>query len=203
MTTTCNGCANSLCSSCAWDKRVWMCPSTVVSLRYCTGRLCVRPCGLLGCRFGLADGLLRVAAHHRLDAHRTRPPWLDTDQGPGEKGPTWHRLAIQARKATIEAIVALAGLGDHDCIASGQGDVIRAVHILTEAHPKQHGPRHDRGEKTLDGALAPAWAGPARDAQHRDPARHHQQRTSHPAQLTPGRRGHRGLQALEECYNVH
>ena len=165
--------------------------------------LCVRPGALLGGRFGLADGLLRVAAPHLLDAHRKRPPLLDTDQGHGEEGQAWHRLAIQARKETIEAIGALAGFGDHDFIASGQGDVIRAVHILTEEHPKQHGPRNDRGEKALDGARAAAWAGPARHAQHRAPARHHQQRTSNPAQLASGRRGHIGLQALEECYNVH
>ncbi len=55
----------------------------------------------------------------------------------------------------------LAGFGDHDFIASGQGDIIRAVHMLTEEHPKQYRPRNDRGEQALDGARAAAFAGPA------------------------------------------
>src|SRR5713226_5620337 len=36
------------------------------------------PFGRLGGCFGLAGSLFRVAAHDLLDAHRKRPPFLDT-----------------------------------------------------------------------------------------------------------------------------
>ena len=159
--------------------------------------------GLLGCRFDLAGGLLCVAAHHLFDAHWKRTPFLDTDQRQGEKGQPWHGLAVQARKETIQAMRTLAGFGHDDFIASGQIDIIRAVDMLTEEHPKQDRPGNDRGEKALDGTIAPAFAGPAGDSQHRDPSCHHQQSQSNPAQLAPGRRWQRGSQALQECYNVH
>src|SRR5712691_5073862 len=80
---------------------------------------------LLGGRFGLAGGLLCVAAHHLLDAHGKRTPLLDTHQRQCEKGQPWHRLAVQACKETIEAIGSLAGFGDDDFIASDQVDLIR------------------------------------------------------------------------------
>ena len=96
----------------------------------------------------------------------------------------------------------LAGFRDDDVIASRQIDIIRAVHMVTEEHPKQDGPWHDRGEKALDGPIAPAFARPAGEAQHRHASRHHQQRHSNPAQLAPSRRWQRGSQALEECANV-
>src|SRR5262245_6426174 len=75
--------------------------------------------------------------------------------------------------------------------------------MVTEEHPKQHRPWHDRGEKALDGAIAAALAGPAGDTQHGDPSRHHQHGPRNPAQLAPGRRGHTGLQAVDECSNGH
>src|SRR5262249_58101177 len=97
----------------------------------------------------------------------------------------------------------LAGFGDHDFIASGQVDIIRAVQMLTEEHPKQDRPRHDRGEKALDSAIAATLAGPAGEAQHRDPSRHHEHGPSNPAELAAGCRCHMGLEAVEKCYNVH
>src|SRR2546430_12976874 len=75
--------------------------------------------------------------------------------------------------------------------------------MLMEEHPKQDRPRHDRGEHALDGAIAAAFAGPAGYAQHRHPSRHHEQSQSNLTQLAPGRRWDIGLQAVEECYNVH
>ena len=167
-----------------------------------------RRCGsgalrLLGGRFGLAGGLLRVAAHHLLDAHRKRPPFLDAHQGEGEEGQPWHRLAVQAGEEPIEAMGVLAGFGDDDFIASDEVDISRAVHMLTKEHPKQHRPRDDGGEKALDGAIAAAFAGPAGDAQHRDASGHHQQGKGYPTQSAVGRRRDMGSEALEKCYNVH
>ena len=159
--------------------------------------------GLLGVRFGLAGGLFRVAAHHLLDAHRKRPPFLDTHQGQGEEGEPWHRLAVQAGEETIEAMGALAGFGDDDFIASDEVDIVRAVHMLTKEHPKQHRPRDDGGEQALDGAIAPAFAGPAGEAQHGDASGHDQQGKSYPTQSAVGRRRDMGSEALEKCYNVH
>src|SRR4029450_3743783 len=98
-----------------------------------------------------ASSLLGVAAHHLFDAHRKRPPLLDTDHRPGEKGQPWHGLAVQARKEMIETMRTRAGFGHDDFIASSQVDIIRAIHMLTEEHPKQDCPRNDRGEKALDG----------------------------------------------------
>src|SRR4030095_3814090 len=74
---------------------------------------------LLGWRLWLAGRFLLIAAHDLFDAHRKRTSFLDTDQGHGEEGETWHRLAIQARKETIEAMGMLAGFSDDDFIASG------------------------------------------------------------------------------------
>src|SRR5262249_17989166 len=50
--------------------------------------------GRLGSRFGLARGLFRVTADHRLDTHWKRPPFLHAHQGEREKGKPWHRLAV-------------------------------------------------------------------------------------------------------------
>jgi hypothetical protein len=82
----------------------------------------------LGGRFGLAGGLLRVAAHHLLDAHRKRAPGLDTHERQGEEGQPWDGLAVQARTETIQAMRALASLGDDDFIARDEGDVTRTGH---------------------------------------------------------------------------
>jgi hypothetical protein len=186
-----------------WGERAGGLVSVRAAFRTPRATLVVRRFGLLGGRFGLAGGLLGVAAHHLFDAHRKRPPFLDTDQRHGEKGKPWHGLAVQARKETIQTMRTLAGFGHDDFIASSQVDIIRAVHMLTEEHPKQDRPWNDCGEKALDGTIAPTFTGPAGDAQHRHPSRHHQQSHSNPAQLAPGRRWQRGSQALEECYNVH
>ena len=48
--------------------------------------------------FGLAGGLLRVAAHDLLHADWARVPLRDTDQGQREKGQPRHRLAIRLAK---------------------------------------------------------------------------------------------------------
>ena len=159
--------------------------------------------GRLGGRFGLAGGLCCVATYHLLDAHRKRPPFLHTHQGDGEQGEPWHRLAVQARQETIEAMGALASFRDDDFIASDQGDVIRAVHMVTKEHPKQHRPRDDCREQALDGAIAPAFAGPAGHAQHRDASGHDQHGQGDPTQLAEGCRRDMGSQALEKCSNVH
>jgi hypothetical protein len=54
------------------------------------------------------------------------------------------------------------------------------VDMRTKEHPTQHGPRECLGEQALDGAVTPAFARPTGDAQHRDPAGHHQHSPSHP-----------------------
>ena len=161
------------------------------------------PCGLLGGRFGLAGGFLRVAADHLLHAHRKRPPFLDAHQGEREEGQPWHRLAIQAGEEPIEAMGVLAGFRDDDFITRNAVDIRRAVQMVTKEHPKQHRPREDGREQALDGAIAAACAGPAGDAQHGDASSHHQQGKGYPTQAAVGRRRDMGSEALEKCYNVH
>src|SRR5262252_4982855 len=96
-----------------------------------------------------------------------------------------------------------AGFRDDDFIARDEVDISRAVHMLTKEYPKQHRPREDSGEEALDGAVAAAFASPARDAQNRDASRHHQQGQGYPTQSAVGRRCDMGSEALEKCYNVH
>src|SRR5215468_2144731 len=97
----------------------------------------------------------------------------------------------------------LAGFRDDDFIASDDVDISRAVHMLTKEHPKQHRPREDGGEQTLDGTIAAAFAGPAGEAQHRDASSYHQQGKGYPTQSAVGRRRDIGSEALEKCYNGH
>jgi hypothetical protein len=161
------------------------------------------PFGRLGSRFGLASGLFRIAADDLLDAHRKRPPFLDAHQGEREEGKPWYWLAVQAGEEPIEAMGVLAGFRDDDFIARDEVDISRAVHMLTKEYPKQHRPGQDSGKEALDGAIAAAFASPARDAQHRDASSHHQQGQGYPTQAVVGRRGDMGSEALEKCYNVH
>jgi hypothetical protein len=67
-----------------------------------------------------------------------------------------------------------------DFVANQQVDLIWTMDMLTKEHPKQHGPGEGLGEKALDGAVPPAFARPAGDPQHRDPARHNQHGQSNP-----------------------
>jgi hypothetical protein len=92
-----------------------------------------------------------------------------------------------------------AGFGDDDLIANQQVDLIWTVDMLTKEHPKQHGPRESLGEKTLDGAVTPAFARPAGEPEHRNPARHHQHGQSNPTQVAQSRGCSRALEALEKC----
>ncbi len=77
-----------------WGEREGSLVGVRAAFRAPWATLCVRRFELLGGRFGLAGGLLCVAAHHLFDAHGKRTPFLDTDQGHGEEGETWHRLAV-------------------------------------------------------------------------------------------------------------
>ncbi len=95
-----------------------------------------------------------------------------------------------------------ARFGGDDLIAYQQVDILWTVHMLTKEHPKQDGPRECLGEKALDGAVTAAFAGPAGDAQHRDPSRHHEHGPSNPTELADGCRCHMGLEAVEKCYNL-
>jgi hypothetical protein len=78
---------------------------------------------LLGCRFGLASRLLRVTAHHLLDLQRKRAPFLGTDHRSREEGQPWYWFAVQTGNEPIQTMGVLTGFGDHDCIASQQGDL--------------------------------------------------------------------------------
>ena len=158
---------------------------------------------LLGGRCGLAGGLLRVAAHHRLDAQRKRAPGLDTHERQSEERSPWDGLTVQARKEAIQTMGARAGFGDDDVIARDEVDVTRTVQIVPEEDPKQEAPRDDGGEKALDGAIAAAFAGPAGHAEHGDASGHYQERTHYLAALAQGACWDVGLKALQECYNVH
>ena len=93
----------------------------------------------------------------------------------------------------------LAGFRDDDFIASDAVDLSGAVHMVPKKHPKQHPPREDGGEQALDSAIAPAFAGPAGDAQHRDASSHDQQGQGYPTQSAVGRRRDMGSEALEKC----
>ena len=77
------------------------------------------------------------------------------------------------------------------------------MHMLTEKHPKQYGPRKRLREKTLAGAVTAIFARPVGDAQHGYSARHQQHGHSNPMQWAQSRCGHKGLEALEKCYNCH
>jgi hypothetical protein len=72
----------------------------------------------LGCRFGLAGGLLHVTAHHRRDVQRTRTPCLGTAPRSREAGEPWHWLAVQTDPESIQTMRVLTRCGDHDGIAS-------------------------------------------------------------------------------------
>ena len=97
----------------------------------------------------------------------------------------------------------LAGFRDDDFIACDEVDISRTVQVLTKEHPKHHRPREDGGKQALDGAITAAFAGPAREAQHSDASRHHQQSKGYPPQAAVSRRRDMGSEALEKCYNVH
>jgi hypothetical protein len=97
----------------------------------------------------------------------------------------------------------LAGFGDDDVIARDEVDVSRTVQMVPEEDPKQESPREDRGEKALDGAIAAAWARPAGHAEHGEASGHYQESAHYPTALAQGSCRYVGLQALQECYNVH
>ncbi len=54
-----------------------------------------------------------------------------------------------------------ARCGDHHFSASQQVDILWTVHLLTQEHPQQRGPREGLGEKALDSAVTAAFARPA------------------------------------------
>jgi hypothetical protein len=87
---------------------------------------------LLGFRFGLADRLVRCAAHPLLDASGKRVPCLVTDERQGEKRQPWHRLVVQAGEETVQAMGRLASLGYDDFRASQQVDIRWTVPVLLE-----------------------------------------------------------------------
>ena len=123
-------------------------------------------------------------------------PLLGTDQGQREKGQPWHRLAIETGKKPIQAMGMFAGFGGHDFIAYEQVALTWTVDMVTKEHPKQGGPRDHRREKALHRAVTTPLAGPAGDAEHGDPSRHHQHGQYNPAALAQGRGRHMGLEAL-------
>src|SRR5262245_64188959 len=98
---------------------------------------------------------------------------------------------------------ARASFGDDDVIDRDEVDVTRTVHMVPEEDPKQEPPREDRGEKALGRAIAAAFACPPGHAEHGDASGHHQERTHYPTALAQGTCWYVGLQALQECYNVH
>jgi hypothetical protein len=124
---------------------------------------------------------------------------LDADQGQGEEGQPWHRLAIQTGKEPIQAMGVFARFGRHDFIAHQQVDLPWTVDMLTKEHPKQRGPRERLGEKALHRAVTAAFSSPAGEAQHCDPSSHHEHGPSNPAELAQGRRCQVGLETLEKC----
>ena len=143
-----------------------------------------------------------VAAHDLLDAQRKRAPLLDADQGQRKKRQPWHRLAVQTGKEPIQAMGDLAGFGDDDFVAHEQVGLLGPIHMVPKEHPKQRGPRHHRREKALHRPIATPLASPAEQASPRHSSRHDHHRHSNAAEMASGRRGHRGLKAWEQCYNI-
>ena len=159
----------------SWSKAVsmvWIRTSSGVKVTVALGWF-VLPFGRPGRRLApsafdfLAAALALLAAFSAslrttlLDAQWKGVPCLDTDERQGEKCQPWHRLPVQTGKEPIQAMGVLAGFGDDDFIACDQVDLIRGVHMVTEKYPKQYPPGDDRGEKTLDGAIAATFACPA------------------------------------------
>jgi hypothetical protein len=62
--------------------------------------------------------------------------------------------------------------------------------MLTQELSKQDSPREGLGEKTLDGTVTAALAGPTGDTQHCAMARHHEYGSNNPATLAEGGCGH-------------
>ena len=156
-------------------------------------------CVLLGLRFRLAGRFFCGAAHDLRNAERDRAPLLDTDQGQREAGAAWHRLAIETGKEPTPAMRHLAGFGGDNFIAHQPVVLSSTVDMLTQEHPKQHGPWERLREKALHGPITTAWARPAGDAQHRHACRHHQQRRDNTAALMERCSGHSGSEALQKC----
>src|ERR671932_690383 len=96
----------------------------------------------------------------------------------------------------------LAGFGDNDVIARHEVDVTWTVQMMPEEDPKQDAPRDEGGEKALDGAIAAAWACPARDTSHRYAPRHGHQRHNDPAQLADRGGSQVRTGTLQQCYNI-
>src|SRR5262252_5803843 len=94
---------------------------------------------------------------------------LESNKSQREKGQPWHLLAIEAGKEPIQAIGVFARFRGDDLITHQQIDILGAVDMLTEEHPKQDGPGEARSKKALDGAVTAAFTGPAGEAQHGDP----------------------------------
>ena len=97
---------------------------------------------------------------------------------------------------------ALPGFGDDDFIACDEVDVTWTMHMAPEECPKQDAPRDDRGEKALGGAIAAAFAGPARHAYHRHPPCHGYHRHDDPAQLADRGGSHVRTETVQQCYNI-
>jgi hypothetical protein len=152
-----------------------------------------------GGRLGLAGRFFCVAAHDLLDADRERAPLLGAHQGQREEGQPGNRLAIQTGKEPIQAIGVGAGFGGHDLVAHQEVDIVWTVNMLTKEHPKQDGPGEGLGEKALDSTVTAAFAGPAGEAQHRDPSCHHEHSPHNSAELATGGRCHMGLEAVAKC----
>ena len=89
--------------------------------------LCARPFARLGCGLGLPGGLLRLAAHDLLPMDRERAPGLYADEGEGNEGSPGHRLAIQAREKSLQALGGLAGFGAPHFVASPHVDILGPV----------------------------------------------------------------------------
>jgi hypothetical protein len=155
--------------------------------------------GLFRRRFGFARRFLGVRAHHLVHAEGKGAALRGADQCQAKKGQPGHRFLGEAGEEAIEAEGLLARLGDHDLIPHQQIDVVGLEKVLAKEAPKELRPREGGGEKALHGAVTPARTGPARDAQHGDPARHGQEGQGNPTQLADGRHGQAGLEAEEQC----
>jgi hypothetical protein len=92
----------------------------------------------------------------------------------------------------------LAGFGHDGFITSQKIDIISVKQVGAKKEPEQRGPGNEGGEEALDGAIAAAVSGPARNALHGDTPSHSQQGVRDTVELAYGGHGHLRKQAQQE-----
>src|SRR5688572_23016179 len=118
----------------------------------------LRLCLSLRLRYGHL-GLFKLFKHHGV-----RHPSFDTDQRQAQKTQSRDDFTVNRTEEPVQAMGALARLGDDDIITRGHHDLGWLPQMGSNEQPLQATPAHGGVEKALDRPITSPFASPARQA---------------------------------------